>query len=178
MYPGKVMVDKPLIQRRCYFNSQCNVTVIHQVLFTLIKQVNVSTQLLDYNALAICTYNPTIRVRRQYFNMRITNVTMLGYAIIDIADIFTCQLYHVCNTYVYHRILQVQYILQIESTKQIAIHQQSLLIEDQVFSAVTIAFTLNAHVDDTKHHLNTLMQYQQWLIPMLESLHILNLKFL
>ena len=38
MYPGKVMltslVDKPLIQRRCYSNPQCNVTVIHMISYT------------------------------------------------------------------------------------------------------------------------------------------------
>ena len=36
-------------------------------------------------------------------------------------------------------------------------HQQSLLI-DQVLVAI-IAFTHNTHVDDTKHHLNTVLQY-------------------
>ena len=56
MYPGKVMVDKPLIQMCCNFNLQCNVTVIHQVLYTKCYLNNYGSTQLDYNALAICAY--------------------------------------------------------------------------------------------------------------------------
>ena len=69
------LVDKPLIQRCCYSNPQCIVTVTHLVSYTKCYLVNVSTQLLDYKALAICTYNLANKCDI-YFGIHSTVVTM------------------------------------------------------------------------------------------------------
>ena len=74
----------------------------------------------------------------------IRNIAMQRYAIIDIADFS-----HVSNIAyaIYRRILQ-------RSTKGFSAQSKYASIILKIFSAVTH----NTHVDDTKHHLKTLMQ--------------------
>ena len=75
MYPGKVMCIIALIQRCCYFNPQCNVTVIYQVLYTKYFNINALAYNPINNVTIICGIQPigvvtmAMKVLHNTFNM-------------------------------------------------------------------------------------------------------------
>ena len=81
----------------------------------------------------------------------ITNITIQGYAIIDITDFSQMSIISLM-----HYITDYCNILQC-STRGLSTQSKYASTILKVFNAVTH----NTYVDDTQHHLNTLMQYWQ-----------------